>query len=75
MLFLKAHYDGEHIVLDEDADLSPGQKVVVVYDDGTVSERRKSLLDALKAEHPTLTEEQRNDVADFAEFLSLQNDL
>lgn len=75
MLFLKAHYDGENIVLDEDADLSPGQKVVVVYDDGTVSERRKSLLDALKAEHPTLTEEQRNDVADFAEFLSLQNDL
>ena len=75
MLFLKAHYDVEHIVLYEDADLSPGQKVVVVYDDGTVSERRKSLLDALKAEHPTLTEEQRNDVADFAEFLSLQNDL
>ena len=75
MLFLKAHYDGEHIVLDEDADLRPGQKVVVVYDDGAVSEKRNSLLNALKAEHPTLTEEQRNEVADYAEFLSLQNEL
>lgn len=75
MLLVKAHYDGEHIVLDEDVALKHDQKVVIVYDDGAVSKKRKSLLDALKAEHPTLTEEQRNEIADYAEFLSLQNGL
>ena len=30
MTFLKAHYDGNYLVLDEAADLKPGQKVIVL---------------------------------------------
>lgn len=75
MTFLKAHYDGEHIVLDEDAALKPGQKMIVIFKDETVSEMRQSLLDALKTEHPLLTEAQRNEIADYAEFLAAQNQL
>ncbi len=73
-LFPKAHYDGEHIVLDEATDLKQGQKVVVLFEDGTVSEKRKSLLETLKTEHPGLTEDQRNEVADYDEFFSAKND-
>lgn len=75
MTFLKTHYDGEHIVLDEGADLKPGQKCFFLFEDGTVSGKRQSLLDTLKAEHPTLTEAQRNEIADYAEFLAAQNQI
>ncbi len=75
MTFLKAHYDGERIVLDEATDLKSGQKVVVLFEDGTVSEKRVSLLETLKTEHPTLTEAQQNEIADYVEILEIQNQL
>ena len=75
MTFLKAHYDCVHIILDEGADPKPGQKGFFLFKDGTVSEKRKSLLDVLKAEHPGLTEEQQNEIADYVEFLEMQNQL
>ena len=75
MTFLKAHYDGERIVLDEAADLKPGQKGFFLFEDGTVSEKRQGLLETLKTEHPALTEAQRNEVADYVEFLEMRNQL
>ena len=32
--YIKAHYDGEKIVLDEDVTLTPGQPAKVLFDDG-----------------------------------------
>ena len=75
MTFLKAHYDGVHIILDEGADPKSGQKGFFLFKDGTVSEKRKSLLDTMKAEHPTLTEAQQNEIADYVEYLEMQNQL
>ena len=75
MTFIKAQYDGERIALDEATDLKLGQKVVVLFKDGTVSEKRKSLLETLKTEYPGLTEDQRNEVAHYAEFLEMLNQL
>ena len=75
MTFLKAHYDGEHIILDEEFQFKPGQKLVVLFNDGTVSEKRVSLLETLKTEHPTLTEAQQNEIADYVEILEIQNQL
>ena len=59
MTFLKAHYDSNQLVLDEGAALKPEQKGFFLFDDGAVPEKRQSLLDVLKAEHPTLTEAQQ----------------
>ena len=75
MTFLKAHYDSNQLVLDEGAALKPEQKGFFLFDDGVVPEKRQSLLDVLKAEHPTLTEAQQNEIADYVEFLEMQNQL